>query len=154
MSSTPPTDRELRAAKVAHVLARGVRDAEVVAVDALRILRHELRRRNTNQAIKLPLRSREAQRVIDEYGPEGPPKNGSDDALHADHLWPLTEEVLHTTMSVDAWVIELRRLSAVAVVTARENYRLMSAEKQNVWGPDKYEAAGVELFQADGSGAV
>jgi hypothetical protein len=57
-------------------------------------------------------------------------------------------------MSVDAWVIELRRLSAVAVVTARENYRLMSAEKQNVWGPAKYEAAGVALFQADGSGAV
>ncbi|RKQ86067.1 hypothetical protein C8N24_4076 [Solirubrobacter pauli] len=140
-------DRELRAARVAHVLARGVRDEEVAPADALRILRHELRRRNTNRALKLPLRSKEAQRVIDEYGPAGPPKNGSNDALHADHLWPLTEETLRTTTSVEAWVDELRRLSAVAVVTALENYRLMAAEKKNLWGPDKYAASGVELIE-------
>jgi hypothetical protein len=145
----PPfiSERELRAAQVAHVLARAVRDGEVIAADALRILRHELRRRNTNKAIKLPMRSREAQRVIDEYGAAGPPKNGSDDALHADHLWPFTEELLRAVDTVDGWVIELRRLSAVAVVTARENYRLMSAEKQNLWGPEKYQAAGVELVE-------
>lgn len=41
---------------------------------------------------------------------------------------------------------ELERLSAVAVATARENYKLMAAEKQNLWGPKKYEAAGVELI--------
>jgi hypothetical protein len=134
---------------VAHVLARGVRDGEVVATDALRILRHELRRRNTNKAITLPLRSKEAQRVIQEYGTPGPPKNGSDDALHADHLWPLTEETLRTTTTVDDWITELQRLSAVAVVTARENYKLMAAEKQNLWGPKKYETAGVELINLD-----
>jgi hypothetical protein len=143
---TDVSDRELRAAQVAHVLARGVRDGEVIAADALRILRHELRRRNTNKAIKLPLRSKEAQRVIEEYGPTGPPKNGSDDALHADHLWPLTEETLWTTTTVEAWVTELRRLSVVAIVTARENYKLMGAEKQKLWGRKKYEAAGVELI--------
>ncbi len=153
MSSTAPTDRELRAAKVANVLARGVRETEVVPADALRILRHELRRRNTNRAIKMPLRSKEAQRVIDEYGTPGPPKNGSDDALHADHLWPLTEGTLQTTTSVEAWVDELRRLSQVAVVTARENYRLMSAEKQNLWGFAKYEAAGVELLEIEATGS-
>lgn len=147
MSLTGVTHRELRAAQVAHVLARGVRDDEVLAADALRILRHELRRRNTNKAIKLPLRSREAQRVIDEYGPSGPPKNDSNDALHADHLWPLTEEILHTVRTVDDWTLELRRLSAVAVVTASENYKLMSAENQNLWGPEKYKAAGVELVE-------
>jgi hypothetical protein len=118
-SPTAPTDRELRAAKVAIVLARGVRDTDVVPADALRILRHELRRRTTNRAIKMPLRSKQAQRVIDEYGTPGPPKNGSDDALRADHLWPLTEETLQTTTSVEAWVDELRRLSQVAVVTTR-----------------------------------
>jgi hypothetical protein len=147
MVSSHVSSRELRAAQVPHVLARGVRDGEVVSADALRILRHELRRRNTNKAISLPLRSREAERVIDEYGPGGPPKNGSDDALHADHLWPLTEETLRSTTTVDAWLIELERLSAVAVVTARENYRLMAAEKQNLWGPEKYVAAGVDLIQ-------
>ena len=101
----------------------------------------------------MPLRSKGAQRVIDEYGTPGPPKNGSDDALHADHLWPLTEETLQTTASVEAWVDELRRLSAVAVVTARENYRLMSAEKQNLWGLAKYEAAGVELIRIEATGS-
>jgi hypothetical protein len=48
--------------------------------------------------------------------------------------------------TTDAWVAELERLSAVAVASARENYKLMAAEKQNLWGPKKYEAAGVELI--------
>ena len=148
MAEIVVTDRELRAARVAFVLARGVREGEVAAADALRILRHELRRRNTGKAITLPLRSREAQRVIDEYGPSGPPKNGSDHALHADHLWPLTEQMLRTTTTVEAWVIELTRVSAVAVVTARENYKLMAAERQDIWGLAKYKAAGVELIPA------
>jgi len=52
---------------VARILARGVRDGDVVAANALRILRHELRRRNTNRAITLPLRSKQAQRLIEEY---------------------------------------------------------------------------------------
>lgn len=147
MTSLSASEREHRAAQVAHVLARGVRAGEVVPADALRILRHELRRRNTNKAITLPLRSKEAQRVIEQYGADGPPKNGSNDALHADHLWPLTEETLRQTTTVEAWLTELRRLSAVAVVTARENYRLMAAEKQNLWGPAKYAASGVELIE-------
>ena len=84
--------------------------------------------------------------MFDEYGPAGPPKNGSDDALHADHLWPLAEETLHSTTTVEGWVAELDRLSAVAVVTARENYRLMSAEKRGIWSPDKYAEPGVALI--------
>jgi hypothetical protein len=48
----------------------------------------------------MPLGSKDAQRVIDEYGTPGPPKNGSDAALHADHLWPLTEET--TTAATSA----------------------------------------------------
>jgi hypothetical protein len=68
-------------------------------------------------------------------------------------LWPLTEEVLDSTTSVDAWVDELRRLSAVAVGTARENYKLMAAEKQNLWGPAKCEYASVQLFSVDDVGS-
>ena len=41
---------------------------------------------------------------------------------------------------------ELERVSAVAVVTARENYRLMAVEKQGIWGLEKYETAGIELI--------
>lgn len=64
----PPTGTKLRAAQLAHVLARAVRDGEVAVPDALRGLRHELRRRNTNKKLKIPTRSLGAQAVIDEYG--------------------------------------------------------------------------------------
>jgi hypothetical protein len=137
---------DVRAARVADVLARAVRDGEVEAVDALRILRHELRRRNTNSTLRIPQRSAGAQASIDKYAPLAPPKNGSPDALHADHVYPLTAELLLTTQTVDAWLVELARLREVVCVTAAENYALERAEHSGVTGPDKYEAADVTFL--------
>lgn len=85
------SSRDQRAAALAAHLAEGYREGKVEAVDVLRVLRHELRRRNTNSKMKIPRRSVEAQRVIDEYAQQGelPPKNGSADALHADHVFEI-----------------------------------------------------------------
>jgi hypothetical protein len=97
--ATPPavaTDKQVRAAQVAHVLAQATRNDEVSAADVLRILRHELRRLNTGNKLKVPTRSVEAQAVIDRCTAAGEkvPNNNSDDALHADHVWPITERHL------------------------------------------------------------
>lgn len=62
-----PISRDYRDATLAAHLAQGVREGKVDAVDALRVLRHELRRRNTNNKLRIVRRSVEAQRVIDEY---------------------------------------------------------------------------------------
>lgn len=140
-----PTPKDLRAAHVAHVLARAVRHGEVEAVDALRILRHELRRRNTNSTPRIPHRSLGAQASIDKYAPETPPKNGSNDALHADHLYPFTAELLHTVDTVEGWLAELERLRTVVCVTAAENYTLQKIEGQGTTGPEKYALAGIEF---------
>lgn len=64
----PATVAELRSAQIAHVLARAVRAEEVSVPDALRVPRHELRRRNTNKKLKIPTRSLGAQAIIDKYG--------------------------------------------------------------------------------------
>lgn len=133
----------MRAARVAAVLAKAVRDAEISPVDALRILRHELRRRNTNAHTAIPVRSGGAQAAIDHYGEGNVPRNGSPHALHADHVYPLTELELRSTRSVEAWVAELRRVEMVVCVTAEENYRLMRVEKTGLTGPAKYARAGV-----------
>lgn len=144
------TQKEIRAAQVAHALAAAVRANEAEAADVLRILRHELRRRNTGKGEMIATRSLEAQRVIDEYNASGQarPRNGSPDALHADHVWPLTEEHLRTVMSVEGWVRELRHLSTVVCVTAAENYRLQKIEKTTP-GPEKYAIANVQFTSAD-----
>jgi hypothetical protein len=137
------TTKELRAAQVAHVLARGVRDEEVNAIDASRILKHELRRLNTNRSHVLDVRSRGAQTSIDKYGPDRPPPNGSDDSLHADHVYPFSADLLDKVTTVDGWVQELRRLATVVCVTAKENYALEKVEKAGGHGPEKYATAGV-----------
>ena len=82
------SNRDQRDAELAAVLADGVRAGRLQAADALRVIRHEMRRRNTNRKSALPHRSAGAQAVIDEYATRGevPPKNGSDAALHADHV--------------------------------------------------------------------
>jgi len=115
-----PTPKELRAAQVAHTLARAVQSDEVNAIDALRILKHELRRLNTNRSRGLELRSHGAQASIDKYAPDRPPPNGSDDALHSDHVYPFTTDLLREALTVADWVRELRRLATVVCVTARE----------------------------------
>lgn len=151
--TTPPlvaTDKQVRAAQVAHVLARATRNDEVSAADVLRILRHELRRLNTGNKLKVATRSVEAQAVIDRCAAAGEkvPNNNSDDALHADHVWPITERHLTEVTTVDAWVEELRLLATVVCVTARENYRLIRVEKTTS-GPEKYALAGVAFTTAE-----
>jgi hypothetical protein len=139
----PPSEHDLRAAQVAHVLARAVRDGELLAADALRILRHELRRRNVNRALQIEIRSVEAQRVIDHYPTGTIPKNNSLDALHADHVYPFTEEELRANKALEQWIITLRRLRTVVCVTAAENYQLEHYENAGITGPQKYVKAGV-----------
>lgn len=137
------TFKEERAARVAHVLARSVRQGEVNAVDALRILKHELRRLNTNRSHLLSTRSTGAQASIEKYAPDHPPRNDSDDALHADHVYSFTVDILDQVTTFDARVLELRKLAIVVGVTAKENYVLESLENAGQCGPEKYAAAGV-----------
>jgi hypothetical protein len=137
--------KEMRAAQLAHVLARAVRDEEIHAVDARRVIVHELRKLNTNKALMLPTRSVEAQRVIERYAAHGRaiPKNSSDDALHADHVYKFTAQTLTETDTIERWLDELHRLAMVVCVTARENYILEAIETAGTTGPAKYTAAGV-----------
>ena len=137
------TPKELRAAQVAHVLARGVRDGEVNPIDASRLLKHELRRLNTNRSHILKVRSDAAQASIEKYAPERPPPNGVDDSLHADHVYPFKAELLHSVTTVAGWIGELRRLASVVCVTAKENYALEQVEKTGAHGPEKYATAGI-----------
>ncbi len=138
-----PADKKLRAAKVAHALARAVREGDVNAVDASRILRHELRRLNTNRAHKITIRSARAQASIEKYAPERPPRNGADDALHADHVYPFTTNLLYEVTTLEEWVRALRHLGLVVCVTAKENYALEQLERKGEHGPVKYAAAGI-----------
>lgn len=140
---TRVSDRDRREAQLAHVLARAVRVGELAPADALRVLRHELRRRNTNRAQKIGTRSVEAQRVMRQYGAEAVPKNDSPDALHADHVYPVTEAELRRNDTLELWIDAMARLRTVVCVTAQENYRLEQCERRGITGPEKYEAAGV-----------
>jgi len=133
------------AVPLAAWLAQGVREGHVDASDALRVLRHELRRRNTNKTSTIARRSEAAHAVVTSYAERGipVPKNGSDDALHADHLYKIDFETLTTVTTADKWLAELARLREVVCVTARENYDLMKVEKEGIWGEEKYKAAGI-----------
>jgi len=93
--------------------------------------------------LKITTRSTEAQRVIDEYGAANVPKNASPDALHADHVYPLTEDELRRNDTLEIWISAMRRLRTVVCVTAAENYRLEKCERNGVSGPRKYAEAGV-----------
>lgn len=132
------------------MLARAVRNGEVDAVDALRILRHELRRRNTNSTPRISARSIGAQASIDKYAPQRPPTNNSDDALHADHVYPFRAELLHSVDTVEGWVAELERLRVVVCVTAAENYALERVEAHGTTGPEKYALAGITFSTPTG----
>jgi hypothetical protein len=151
MPEADPTAREVRAARVAHVLARAVRHAEVDAIDALRILKHELRQMNTNKKDKLPTRSRGAEEVIARYRARGEPvpKNSSDDALHADHVYPLTADALREITSLPGWLAELKRVAMVVCLTAKENYELEKIERRGTTGPAKYAEAGIDFMTED-----
>ena len=70
MSDTTATPvasaRDRRDARLAAWLAQGVREGHVDASDALRVLRHELRRRNTNKKTGILRRSEAAHAVVRE----------------------------------------------------------------------------------------
>jgi hypothetical protein len=136
---------------LATVLARAVREGDLRATDVLRVLRHELRRRNTNKKTTLAVRSTGAQEVIDRYARNGlpVPKNGSLDALHADHVYALTSDDLANHHSVDEWLSELSPLREVVCVTAAENYRLEVLERAGAAGWGKYAEAGITFVEPD-----
>jgi hypothetical protein len=141
-----PSDRRFVA--LGAVLARAVVAGELEATHARGVLAHELRKMNVNSAIKAPKRSVEAQAVIDRYGKAGEPipKNGSDDALHCDHVHTLRAADLIRLLTIDAWAAELPRLKEVVCVTAAENYRLEKLERKGADGWAKYDAAGITLL--------
>lgn len=91
------------------MLTRAVASGEVDRVDAMRIIKHELRTRNTNRALKASRRSRGAQDVIDAYEARGDPvpKNSSLDALHSDHVFPLSADDLLRRKTVEDWLTAL-----------------------------------------------
>jgi hypothetical protein len=138
-----PSERDLRDADVAAVLARAFREGEIEAPDALRIIKHEMRRRNTNIKLKIETRSVEAQAVIEKCRIDNLPipKNDSPDALHADHVYPFTADVLRAVKTAADWVHELDRLRTVVCVTAAENYELEKIERDGTTGPEKYKKA-------------
>jgi hypothetical protein len=145
MNSTEPSDRDVRDAALASILAQAVREDRLLAVDALRVIRHELRRRNTNRKLAITKRSLAAQAVIEKYARSGQaiPKNSSDEALHADHVYALTDKDLLTHRTVEDWLVELARLREVVCVTASENYRLEKLERVGFNGPAKYTEAAI-----------
>jgi hypothetical protein len=91
----------------------------------------------------LDVRSHGAQASIDKYAPERPPRNDSDDSLHADHVYPFMSDLLYKVTTIEGWVGELARLAMVVCVTARENYALEQIERGGAHRPEKYAAAGV-----------
>lgn len=147
MTASDGTRAQKQAAQIAHVLARAVRDGEAREVDVRRILRHEQRRRQVGLKLGIPARSKGAQAAIDKYAPDPPPNNNSDDALHADHVYPLTVDLFHQVTTLEGWIDELARLDAVVCVTAAENYRLEVIENGGTNGPDKYDVAEIEFVR-------
>lgn len=128
---------------LAAVLAEAVRTDRLPAADAMRVIRHELRRRNTNKKLTIPPRSLAAQAVIDKY--EAVPKNSSPEALHADHVYSLKVQDLQDHVGVEAWQTALGRLREVVCVTAKENadsWSYLSWQVQTA--PTKYEKAEIE----------
>jgi hypothetical protein len=142
---------ELWPAKLAQVLADGVRSGEVRPTAARRIILHDLRRVNANEKPNIRPRSVGAQRVIEEYAAAGKkiPRNDSPDALHADHYDVITKEQVAEIATVEAWVSELARMrKSIVCVTEAEHRTLAPVERQGMLGPEKYSAAGIEFVDA------
>lgn len=150
-TTTPSTAtaRDIRDARLAAWLAQGVREGQVDVSDALRVLRHELRRRNTNKKTAILRRSEAAHAVVVSYAERGEPvpKNGSNDALHADHVYTIDADTLMKFSTTQEWLVELARLREVVCVTAKENYELMKHERAGIWGEAKYEAEKISFIE-------
>jgi hypothetical protein len=141
--------RDERFARHANVVAAGVRNGDMQAEDALRVLKHQLRIFNWKQAMKITRRSTGAQWSIKEHD-GAPPKNGSGSALHSDHVHPLNRDQLFKLTSVDMCLAVPDQLREVVCVTADENERLRRVEAREIVGWAKYPEASVELVQQDG----
>src|SRR4051794_12334382 len=116
-----PVEGDLGAARVARVLARAVRKVEVEAVDALRILRHELCRRNTNSTPRIKVRSVGAQ---GQHRQVRAAETAEERLRRRPARRPrlsLRAEVLHSVDTVEGWVAELARLRTVVCVATVEN---------------------------------
>ncbi|HEX7165522.1 MAG TPA: hypothetical protein VF230_00945 [Acidimicrobiales bacterium] len=120
---------------------------ELEALVAIRVVKDQLRKRNTNRRDSVERRSKAVQAVYDRCAAEERPvpRNDSPDAPHCDHVWSLAAEDLLRLQTAEAWLAELPRLDEVALVTAAENYRLQSFERAGLTGPAKYEAASIEF---------
>lgn len=96
-----------------------------------------------------PIRSREADSVIRRYRKRGaqPPKNGSAEALHSDHVFPLTNNRIEQLKTKDDWIDAMTELTTVVCLVASENYMLEQAERTGSWGWEKYEDANIELVE-------
>ncbi len=137
---------DLRLAMIAHVLAEGVRAGQVTPSDARRVIVHDVRRGNANNKMAIHPRSAGAQKAIELYAPNEPPKNGSADALHADHYGMPTRHEIAQLTSVEQWVETIERIRrSVVCVTAAENYALMKWERRGHLGPEKYAMAGIDF---------
>lgn len=152
LPSTTKITRRTRQAQIASVLAAAWRAGDIEAEDALRIIRHDLRRLQTNKKLEIPRRSRQAHKVIRKYAleKEQPPKNGSSDALHADHLHPVTTKHLKSLKTVQQWTRALSQLEEVVCVTAAENYRLEQIERAGITGLEKYAKAKIRFVDSRG----
>lgn len=148
----PMRTKKERQAAVAAALAGAYRNGDVASEDALRIIRHELRRLQVNKKLLIPKRSTAAHSVVVDYLSRGVPipRNGSDDALHADHVHPLSVRQLRTLQTIPQWLRAFKRLEQVVCVTAAENYRLEQIERQGVKGPAKYKKANIEFVDNQG----
>lgn len=148
---TNPTARDKRLAALAAALARAVQAGEVYPIDAGRVIRHELRTRNTNRAHTAPYRSRAAQEVISRYEASGQrrPRNESPDALHSDHVFPLANDEILTLTTQEAWLERLEQLDTVVCVTHDENLALEQLEKAGARGWDKYSLARIEVIAVE-----
>jgi hypothetical protein len=153
--SPEPKASHARFVALATVLARAHRGGELAAAEVLPVLRHQLRKLNTNAARKAPYRSDGAQEVIQRYEAQGTeiPKNSSPDALHCDHVFKLTVDHLQRLHTRGDWWVELDSLRAVVCVTAAENYALEKVEAAGYDGWGKYAQAGIVLAATDASSA-
>lgn len=89
-------------------------------------------------------RSAGAQLAIEMYAPNQPPKNGSPEALHADHYGVLTSNEVAQLSSLEEWLDAITRIRrSVVCVTAEENYSLMTWERKGYVGSEKYGMAGI-----------
>ena len=74
----------------------------------------------------------------------------SSDALHADHIHPVTTKHLKSLKTVQQWTSAFSRLEEVVCVTAAENYRLEQIERAGITGLEKYAKAKITIVDSRG----